>query len=126
MHSAARLVQCRAMVLTQVELQSLIELRHRAPHELLGLHPLGDNSGLVARVRLPGVAKVEVQPTLEPDQPSIKLKRIPRTDLFEGTTDQARRVFAYDLVLTGHDGLVRRTRDPYSFLPTLGEGDLYL
>jgi 1,4-alpha-glucan branching enzyme len=114
------------MVLTQAELASLVELRNRSPHQLLGLHALGDGSGLVARVLLPEVAKVEIQPVHEKDQPTFKLKRIGKTDVFEGATTEAQRVYAYDLVITGKDGEVRRTRDPYSFLPTLGESDLYL
>ena len=114
------------MVLTQDELRSLVELRHRSPHQLLGLHPLGDGSGLVVRAMRPDAAKVELEPVHEKDKPSIKLKRIPKTDVFEGTTTQANRVYAYDLVITGHDGEVRRMRDSYSFLPTLGEADLYL
>jgi 1,4-alpha-glucan branching enzyme len=114
------------MVLSHEELQSLIEARNRSPHQLLGLHPLGNGSGLVARALLPNASKVEVHPVHEPDKPVIKLKRIPRTDLFEGTTTQAERVYAYDLVVTDHSGHVHRCRDPYSFLPTLGEGDLYL
>ncbi len=114
------------MVLTQDELRSLVELRHRSPHQLLGLHPLGDGSGLIARVLRPDAAKVEIEPVHEKDKPSIKLKRIPKTDIFEGTTTAANRVYAYDLVITGHDGKVQKIRDAYSFLPTLGEADLYL
>jgi 1,4-alpha-glucan branching enzyme len=114
------------MVLTQEELSSLVEVRNRAPHQLLGLHPLGNGDGLVARAIAPHAATVEIQPVHEKDKPLIKLKRIPKTDLFEGTTKQADRVYAYDLVITDHSGQVRRTRDPYSFLPTLGEADLYL
>src|SRR6478672_2241158 len=114
------------MVLTQDELRSLVELRHRSPHQLLGLHPLGDGSGLVARAMQPDAAKVEFEPVHEKDKPSIKLKRIPKSDIFEGTTTEANRVYAYDLVITAHDGEVRRMRDSYSFLPTLGEADLYL
>jgi 1,4-alpha-glucan branching enzyme len=114
------------MVLTQEELQSLIEVRQRSPHQLLGLHPLGDGSGLVGRVLLPDAAQVEIQPVHEKDKPTIKLKRIPKTDVFEGTTKDASRVYAYDLVITDKAGKVRRTRDAYSFLPTLGEADLYL
>ena len=114
------------MALTQDELRSLVELRNRCPHELLGLHVLGDGAGVVARAFLPDAAKVEVQPVLERDQPVIKLKRIPKTDLFEGVAQGAGRVYAYDLVITDRAGQVRRTRDPYSFLPTLGESDLYL
>jgi 1,4-alpha-glucan branching enzyme len=114
------------MVLTQEELRSLIEVKHRSPHQLLGLHPLGDGSGLVARTMAPDAAKIEFQPVHEKDKPTIKLKRVPKTDVFEGTTKEATRVYAYDLVITDHSGKVRRTRDPYSFLPTLGEADLYL
>src|SRR5262249_13530354 len=46
--------------------------------------------------------------------------------IFEGTTKDFDRVYAYDLVITDESGNVRRTRDPYSFLPTLSEADLYL
>ncbi|HWQ92937.1 MAG TPA: 1,4-alpha-glucan branching enzyme, partial [Clostridia bacterium] len=114
------------MVLSQEEFKSLIELRHRCPHQLLGMHPLAQGAGLVGRALLPGAAKVEFHPVHEKDKPIIKLKRIPGTDLFEGTTSEAARVYAYDAVVTNHEGKVRRMRDPYSFLPTLGEGDLYL
>jgi 1,4-alpha-glucan branching enzyme len=69
---------------------------------------------------------VEFQPVHEKSMPVIKLKRIPNTDLFEGTSKGASRVYAYDIVVTDSNGYVHRTRDPYSFLPTLGESDLYL
>src|SRR5262245_43569318 len=114
------------MVLTQEELRSLVEVRSRSPHQLLGMHPLADGSGLVVRALIPGAAKIEIQPVHEKDQPVIRLKRIPKSDVFEGTTTLAKRVYAYDLVITDAAGKVRRSRDPYSFLPTLGESDLYL
>ena len=71
-------------------------------------------------------AKVEVQPVHEKDKPAFKLKRLHKAGLFEGVTTEAKRVYAYDLVITDQQGRVRRTRDPYSFLPTLGEADLFL
>src|SRR5437588_5941672 len=114
------------MVLTQEELQSLIDVRQRSPHQLLGLHPLGDGSGLVARALLPNAENVEFHPVHEKQKPVIKLKRLPKTDVFEATSNGSNRVFAYDLVVTDKSGTVRRSRDPYSFLPTLGESDLYL
>jgi 1,4-alpha-glucan branching enzyme len=114
------------MVLTQTELQSLIQVRNRNPHELLGMHALGNGAGLVARALVPGAAKIELQPAHEKDKPTIQLNRIPKTDIFEGSTTEADRVYAYDLVITDEAGNMRRTRDPYSFLPTLGESDLYL
>jgi 1,4-alpha-glucan branching enzyme len=114
------------MILTKDELRSLVEVIHQSPHMLLGMHPLGGKAGLVVRALIPGARKVEVQPVHEKDKPSFELKRLQNTDVFEGGTDKAGAVYAYDLVITGRQGDTRRIRDPYSFLPTLGESDLYL
>jgi len=114
------------MILTPDELHSLTELIHQSPHTLLGMHPLGDHSGLVVRALLPAVEKVAIRPVHEKDRPSFELQRIPGTDVFEGVTREAQTVYAYDLVITDPQGQVSYTRDPYSFLPTLGESDLYL
>jgi 1,4-alpha-glucan branching enzyme len=114
------------MLLTKDELHSLVGLMHQSPHMLLGMQPLGGGSGLVVRAFLPDAAKVEVQPVHEPDKPRFALKRIHESGLFEGITKSASRVYAYDLVVTNHQGQTRRTRDAFSFLPTLGESDLFL
>jgi len=114
------------MILTRDELRSLKELTHQSPHSLLGMQPLGDKSGVVVRALLPDAKKVEIQPVHEKDKPAFELKRIPSSDVFEGVTKLANQVYAYDLVITDHQGRVRRTRDAYSFLPTLGEADLFL
>ena len=114
------------MFLTQAELQSLVEVKQRTPHQLLGMHPLADGTGVVVRALLPDAAKVEVQPVHEKGKPAFKLTRLHKAGLFEGTTTEANRVYAYDLVITDQQGRVRRTRDAYSFLPTLGEADLFL
>src|SRR5215475_11111492 len=114
------------MILTEKELRSLVELTHKSPHTLLGMHSLGTQSGLVARAMLPNAARVEIQPVHEKDKPKFELQRIPNTDIFEGVTKKTSKVYAYDLVIKTHDGKIRQTRDAYSFLPTLGESDLYL
>src|SRR5580693_2119711 len=114
------------MLLTQDELQSLIQVRHRSPHELLGMHPLGDGSGVVARAFVPNAAKVELVPTHEKSKPRVALKQLDRAGLYEGVTTAAKQVYAYDLVITDYQGKVRQSRDAYSFLPTLGEQDLFL
>ena len=114
------------MILTPEELTSLVQVQHRSPHQLLGMHPLGDGSGVVARAFLPDAAKVELVPTHEKDKPRFELKRLDLAGVFEGLSRRAKRVYAYDLVITDHQGRVRQTRDPFSFLPTLGETDLYL
>ncbi len=114
------------MILTAAELESLVNVQQRSPHALLGMHPLGDGSGVVVRAFLPHASAVEIVPVIEKDKPKIKLKRLHDGGLFEGTARETGRVYAYDLVITDQGGNTRRTRDPYSFLPTLGETDLYL
>jgi 1,4-alpha-glucan branching enzyme len=114
------------MILTKAEAESLVQLQHRSPHELLGLHRLADGSGLVARVFAPHAKQAAIVPVHEKARPAIKLKKVHPAGLFEGLTREATEVYAYDIVLTGRDGAISQGRDPYSFLPTLGETDLYL
>ncbi|MDB6059649.1 MAG: alpha,4-glucan:alpha,4-glucan 6-glycosyltransferase [Verrucomicrobiales bacterium] len=114
------------MILAQEELESLIRVQHRSPHQFLGMHPLGNGSGLVVRAFWPQAAQVEIIPTHEKNKPTVKLKRIHDHGVFEGTVDKVNKVYAYDLVITEHDGRKIQTRDPYSFLPTLGEQDVFL
>ncbi len=81
------------MILSTQELRSLVELKHRSPHDLLGMHKLGNGAGLVVRAFLPDAAKVEIQPVLEKDKPAIQLQRIHKAGLFEGVTTAANRVY---------------------------------
>ena len=90
------------------------------------MHALGGKSGVVARAFLPGAKSVEMQPVFGGKYPQFKLERIPGTDIFEGITREVKEVYGYDLVYTDENGQAHRTRDPYSFLPTLTESDLYL
>jgi 1,4-alpha-glucan branching enzyme len=113
-------------LLTKDELNSLVWLLHQSPHQLLGMHPLGDGSGVVARAFIPDAKSVEVRPVHEKDMPAFSLAKIHESGLFEGVAKGAARVYAYDLVITDGGGNTRQTRDAYSFLPTLGETDLYL
>src|SRR5258708_29687010 len=104
------------MLLTQDELQSLTQARQRSPHQLLGMHPLGDGSGVVVRAFLPNAAKVEAMPTHEKNKPRIQLKQLDPAGLYEGIATGARQVYSYDLAITDYPGKVRRTREAYSFL----------
>src|SRR5438105_10998975 len=101
------------MILNGAELESLTQATNRNPHQMLGMHPLGDGSGVVVRAFLPNAAAVEAIPVLEKDKPSIKLERIHESGLYEGMTKKANRVYASDLVITDYQGNTRRTRDPY-------------
>src|SRR5882762_2044504 len=104
------------MILSADELRSLVELKHRSPHQLLGMHPLGDGSGVVVRALVPDAAQIEIDPTHEKNQPKVRLTRLHEAGLFEGVTKKAACVYAYDLIVTDRRGQVRRARDPYSFL----------
>ena len=90
------------------------------------MHPLGDGAGVVVRALDPEATAIEAVPVHEKDQPVIQLQRVHEAGLFEGAAAAAKRVYAYDLVVTDHQGKVRRSRDAYSFLPTLSDADLYL
>ncbi len=114
------------MILTSEEFDSLLQARQKDPHHLLGMHPLGDGSGLVVRAFLQNAKTVKIVPTHEKKKPSFTLTRLSDEGLFEGTTPKATAVYAYDLVIEDYQGNTRRTRDAYSFFPTLGEADLYL
>ena len=89
------------------------------------MHPLGDGSGLVVRAFLQNAARVEVAPVREPLKPSFALEMLDARGLFEGVTTAAQRTYAYDLIVTDYQGNIRRSRDAYSFWPSLGETDLY-
>ncbi len=114
------------MILTQPELESLTQAQHRHPHQLLGMHPLGDGSGVVVRAYLHNAAKVEVVAVSEKARAKLVLERIHESGIFEGVAKGSGKVYAYDLVVTDYQGNTRRNRDGYSFLPTLGETDLHL
>src|SRR5882724_10526657 len=112
------------MTLTRSEQESLLEAKNRNPHQLLGMHSLDGGAGLVVRAFLPNAAIVEVVPTKEQDKPQFKLERLDKNGLFEVVTKKAQRIYAYDLVVTDHQGNVQHPRVPYSFLPPLGKTDL--
>ncbi len=114
------------MLLSDAEIQSLTGLVHPSPHSLLGMHPLGDGSGIVVRAQIPGADSIQVVPVHDRSRTPFALTRIGTSDLFEGSSNQSSHVYAYDLAITWADGNLSQGRDPYSFWPTLGETDLHL
>ncbi len=114
------------MILSAAELEALVSVRHASPHELLGMHPMGAGKGVVVRAFLPGARRVEAVPVHERSLPTIELECVHDSGIFEGTSMQIGRVFAYDLRVTWVDGAQSIGRDAYSFLPTVGETDLFL
>jgi len=107
------------------EIDAIVGGYHGDAFRILGPHAVKGDAWEI-RAFVPDAAQIEAIPTHEKDKPKIKFNRLHDSGLFEGTTKGANRVYAYDLLITDYRGDVRRQRDPYSFLPTLGEMDLYL
>lgn len=113
------------MILSGEELEMIRGARHSAPHQLLGMHPLGKGKGIVVRAFLPQARSVRVKPVHDASKPSFELEKVHTDGMFEGVSKKADEVYAYDLEINWHDGNVSVTRDPYSFLPTVGNDELY-
>jgi len=111
------------MRLSPAELTALVDATETCPHRFLGLHPLGDG-GCVVRCLLPGALQVEV---LEVGQASkaLVMERLHAVGLFERVIP-GRVGLRYRLRVTYADGVAREVEDPYRFLPTISEDDLFL
>jgi 1,4-alpha-glucan branching enzyme len=101
------------------ELQRISELRHPEPHGILGAHQDGD--AVVVRAFRPDAVNIHVLPEFG--------GRIPMHHrlggVFEARLNGRSETFNYllEVEYPGHKTFT--LRDPYSFLPTLGEMDLY-
>ena len=54
------------------------------------------------------------------------MTRVSDQGIFEAALPDEKEFFKYDLAVTGHDGGVKKNRDPYSFLPVMREEARYL
>jgi 1,4-alpha-glucan branching enzyme len=89
------------------------------PHSLLGAHR--SNGGTIVRVWRPDAESVVC---MREGETIAKLERVHPAGLFEGGAEGA--VDNYVVEVTYPNGSVAVERDPYSFLPTLGDLDLHL
>ena len=109
------------MRLSPAELTALVDGKETSPHRFLGLHPL-QGGGLVARALLPWASTCELLP--DGGKP-VPMTRLHASGVFEvempGTT-----LFRYRFRVTYPDGVRRDVDDPYRFLPTIYEEDLFL
>ncbi len=105
---------------TDEQLQQLIDLRARDPHSVLGVHPDGD--GTVLRVYRPDAVEVNVLP----DGGGKLPMRHRAGGIFEARLNGKETVFPYLLEVKYPGDKTFTLRDPYAFLPTLGELDVHL
>jgi 1,4-alpha-glucan branching enzyme len=101
---------------SSLDLALLIGAKHYNPHQFLGLHKL--NSGQVIRLWRPGAEKIH----LEVKGKIVEAVRTSEYGLFEYFPTE--EIFPSDYRVYHQNGLL--ARDPYSFLPTIGELDLHL
>ena len=110
------------MILSKAELNRLLKARHHHPHELLGMHPY--KKGLVVRAMIQDAVSCEVV-DIETDE-RYPLKKLAEEGLFEGQPGKRSKVFHYRLRVERGNGEIHQFYDPYCFLPTLTDEDLYL
>ena len=91
------------------------------------MHPVTyrRSRGLVVRAFLRDAARCEVVLSGESTAP-IAMKMVAEEGFFEVFIPRHPDVCAYELRATSYEGRTRPFRDPYCFLPTLGDQDLYL
>ena len=113
------------MSVTRVGLDRELELvrarDHPNPHRVLGAHPADD--GVAIRAYRPGATAVRALPE---GGDSVELDPARAEGIFEGLVRGASLPLAYRLEVEYLDGNTFVLDDPYRFLPTLGELDLYL
>ncbi len=117
------------------EIERLIKGELRDPHSVLGRHPLGQRAGGTewageARSAPKGTTVRAWRPEAETVEVLVdgavveKLERVHKAGLFEGVVEGELGDYQLDV---GYPGGTRFTqRDPYAFLPTIGEIDLHL
>jgi len=98
------------------------------PHDTLGMHPYaeGETRGMLVRTFLSGVDACEVVDVSVPEGPRFQMQKVTDSGFFEALIENRDEVFAYRLRSTRRNLEIRQFYDPYSFLPTIGDSDLYL
>ncbi len=111
------------------ELESLVHREHPNPHGVLGAHPPAhaDAGGVVIRAFRPGASAITAHiGSGAGASQTVELAQIHPGGVFEGVVDEAELPLPYQLEIDYGDAGTYTIHDPYSFLPTLGELDLYL
>jgi len=88
------------------------------PHSILGAHEA--DGGVVVRAYRPEAKAVRVQPQ------GVEATLKDASGLWEALLPKAKLPLSYELEVKYADGNTYTVRDPYAFLPTLGELDIHL
>jgi len=107
---------------TAEELRRLAALEHFDPHSILGAHLTPE--GVTVRAFRPDAERVRL--LIDGEERAREMRPRDPVGLFEILVAERRALFAYRFEIDFHGGGKATIRDPYCFLPTLGELDLYL
>jgi len=113
------------MTLSKQNLQQLVEASCSEPHRLLGMHVLPRGRGLVVRAFLADTKACQIV-SLEDETVRFPMKRLHPDGVFEAQLPDHKQPFGYRLRAERNNGEIHQFHDPYCFLPSLGEQDLYL
>jgi 1,4-alpha-glucan branching enzyme len=108
---------------TARDLELLFALVHPDPHSILGAHPVA--LGTIVRAYRPDAEQIDLLVGDVEGKPRPMTRR-EGTDLFEVLVEGVNPPFSYHFDITDRSGGHLSMQDPYRFLPTLGEMDLYL
>ncbi len=108
------------MTATPAAVQAILDGTSHDPHAFLGMHPSSD--GLIVRVLAPGVERVTF---LGEGGLRLPMRRTHAEGLFQLSIPERTHPFPYRLEFE-RDGHRWVRADPYRFLPTVAETDLYL
>lgn len=113
------------MKITEIHLKSILNALCSDPHAVLGMHPYaGKPSGIIVRSFLRdckscGVVAIKMNAV-------YSMEKIAEEGFFEVFIPGEAKIFPYQLRMEKYNGEVLQFYDPYSFLPTLMNNELYL
>ncbi len=103
------------------ELERILSLSHHDPHGVLGIHLT--SGGVVIRSYRPEAEKIRV---LIQGREPVEMDRLHENGIFQAIFRYDDQPFPYQLEVSYPGGATFTIRDPYAFLPTLGDLDLHL
>jgi len=116
------------VIIAKPEIEALLGARHSSPHSVLGMHrgTVRHAPALIVRALLREASACAVVLPDESPPAVVPLKRLAPEGLFAAALPGRTEICRYQLRATYPGGEVRQFYDPYCFLPTLGDQDLYL
>ncbi len=116
-----------SITLNKNQIDSIVGADRRDPFDLLGAHVIsrGGKRYLAVRAFLRDACMVTLV-ELDGERAEWPMRHTHGDGLFEVRILGRQEVFRYELRIEDYHGNVRMTRDPYSFLPVLGDLDVHL